>query len=376
MDESLQIEPDKIAIGALLQAERGRQKLSLKQVAQELNLSETMISALENDLEITEISPTYVRGYQRAYVRLLGIDETEILNDLSPVASLDKSQQDLHYFDKNIDLSNNKRGLSMLPKIAAAIVLCAIAFFSWPKLASFLNFNDNNQTSQNVSQTDIKVFQGGSDSEQNTTTINNNADTQISDESTVTNVSSENQSADQVSAEQVESVDTNNRTITTQVINLANDLNQSEQLDSNTSENQVNASIADDKIENKITELLQPQEQSSSDDGLTDEDQLSSIASVNQQDSSAKITFVSNGESWLSIADADDNNLYRNTLKLDRVTVTGNLPFYVSTGNVSVLRVLADQGEQQKIGIYNDSKTVAKFFIDLDAEGRLTFTPK
>ena len=356
----------------MLEAERGKQKLSRKQVAQELNLSESMISALENDQEFTDISPTYVRGYQRAYVRLLGINESEVLDDLSPAENIDKSQQDMHYFDKNLDLSSNKSSLGLFPKLATVIALAAIAIFSWPKLSTFFNLSGPEQSSQTVSQAGIQVLQGEAAGEQNSDNIDSDPVSPGNDDNLIAVEPVE----EQVIEQPVEEV-TENGIMTTQVISLANDLDQSTQLDQSIDDTEVSAAVENDQIESKITELLQPAELVESQSDITqDADAQTETASVNEQDSPATITFVSNGESWLSIADADDNKLYRNTLKLDRVSVTGSLPLYVSTGNVAVLRILAEQGEQQKVGIYDDSKTVAKFFVDLDAEGRLTFTPR
>ena len=372
MDESLQIEPDKTAIGALLQAERGKQKLTRKQVAEVLNLSESMISSLENDEEISDISPTYVRGYQRAYVRLLGMNESEVLSSLPNVSTIERPQQDLHYFDKNLGLHSKKNSLSMLTKIVSVIVLFGIAFFSWPKLSSFLSLNDLDQISQNTTQTELEVLQSDDSDGKKLVIINSD---------TVADVNSENPVVDELSVNQDVDVtdhnDLNNSGISTRIINLANKLDQSEQLDNNAVQANANITQSGNQIESKISELLEPSDQvSPTTDQEVDGDQQAESASVNQQETQATITFVSNGASWLSIADAENNNLYRNTLKLDRVTVTGSLPLYVSTGNVNVLRVLAEQGEQQKVGIYDESKTVAKFFVDVDVEGRLKFIPK
>ena len=361
MEESLQIEPEKIAIGALLQAERGKQKLTRKQVAQELNLSEDMISALENDEEFNDISPTYVRGYQRAYVRLLGIVESEVLSDPAATSAIEKPHNDLHFFDKNLDLSKNNKSRSIITKIVTAAILCAIAVFSWPKISSFLSLNDEDQSMQTVSQSDTTVLQNSSVSQQEIVVISNSSSTETASNN----------------IEEPELQKTTVNGITTQIINLANDLDQSDQLDKNTNKSGEDDSQSANKIESKITELLLPEENSLPENtNQADSDQQVTLASVNQQETKATITFVSNGESWLSIEDAESNNLYRNTLKLDRVTVAGMLPLYVSTGNVGVLRVLADQGEQQKVGIFGESKTVAKFFVDLDVDGQLQFTPR
>ena len=355
MEESLQIEPDKIAIGALLQAERGKQKLTRKQVAEQLNLSESMISALENDQEFDDISPTYVRGYRRAYVRLLGIDESEVLIEPINTGITEKPQADLHYFDKNLDLSKNRNGLSILTKLLAVAVLFAIAIFSWPQISTFLGFSDEGQATEIVSGSDVIQSQQGAVVFEANSESDNNAE----------------------NAQGAVLEKTTSAGITTKIINLANDLDQSKQLDKSIDNTQVNANTPANNIESEITELLEPEEEVlPQTQSLSENSQDVELASVNQQETNATITFVSNGESWLSIEDAQNNNLYRSTLKLDRISVTGELPLNVSTGNVGVLRILGDLGKQRKVAIFNDSKRVAKFLVDVDVDGKLTFTPR
>lgn len=375
MVESLKIEPDNSAIGALLQAEREKQKLTRKQVSEKLNLSESMISALENDQDVHEIPQTYIRGYRRAYVRLLGIKESEVLDDLSHAGAVDKPQHDFHYFDKNVaNLTKTRRNSRKLTKIAAFLAIAAAIYFSWPNLSSFLSLNDDDRPAQNLSQTGQDNSKGRSDSGQKVVILN--AANVSSDDGNDADVS---ESADNLPEEDTQGGNgaLAERGISTEIIDLANKLDQTEQLDSDDRETELDLNASENQIETRIAELLVPQQASPSESDLqAPVDQPTAATSVNHQETQATITFVSNGESWLSIEDAQKNKLYRNILKLDRVTVTGDLPLYVSTGNVGVLRVLANRGEQQKIGIFNESRTVAKFFVDLDPDGQLKFTAK
>ena len=68
--------------GALLQTLRLRNEWSVEDVASDLNLQVKVIEALEID-DYSELpETTFVRGYIRAYARLLGIREEEVLEPL------------------------------------------------------------------------------------------------------------------------------------------------------------------------------------------------------------------------------------------------------------------------------------------------------
>lgn len=66
-------------VGELLRAGRERAGLSLEQVAAELHLKPEVIRALEADDDAALPEPPYVRGYLRAYAKLAGLQEAELL---------------------------------------------------------------------------------------------------------------------------------------------------------------------------------------------------------------------------------------------------------------------------------------------------------
>jgi cytoskeletal protein RodZ len=68
--------------GIRLQTRRLKNEWSIEDVAADLNLRIEVIAALEADDYSTLPERTYVRGYLRAYARLLGIQEEEVLDDL------------------------------------------------------------------------------------------------------------------------------------------------------------------------------------------------------------------------------------------------------------------------------------------------------
>ncbi len=71
--------------GVRLQVTRVKNEWSIEDVAADLNLRAEVIVALEADDYSTLPERTYVRGYLRAYAKLLGIREEEVLQELPAV---------------------------------------------------------------------------------------------------------------------------------------------------------------------------------------------------------------------------------------------------------------------------------------------------
>ncbi|WP_110657710.1 RodZ domain-containing protein [Salinicola halimionae] len=72
--------PSQEMAGHMLQSERERQGLSLEDVALQLNLRPVVVAGLEEDRFDQVPIAAYRRGYVRAYARLLGMDETRVVN--------------------------------------------------------------------------------------------------------------------------------------------------------------------------------------------------------------------------------------------------------------------------------------------------------
>lgn len=90
--ESTESEPtattaDTAGAGARLREARERRGISQAEVATQLHLNEQTIAALEQDDRSRLPAPIYVRGYARAYARLLGLDEEELLARYQPAES-------------------------------------------------------------------------------------------------------------------------------------------------------------------------------------------------------------------------------------------------------------------------------------------------
>ncbi|MGH8370937.1 MAG: helix-turn-helix domain-containing protein, partial [Gammaproteobacteria bacterium] len=76
---STQTEPGRRALGAELKSARERRSLSLHQASQELHIGDWILDALERGDYATLGAPIFVRGHLRAYARLLGLGEEDVL---------------------------------------------------------------------------------------------------------------------------------------------------------------------------------------------------------------------------------------------------------------------------------------------------------
>lgn len=85
--------------GALLRQRREALGLSLEQAAAQLNLKAVVIRQLESGQFDPQVAPTFIRGYLRHYVRLLKLDETELLAQFDQqLATLPQASATMHSF--------------------------------------------------------------------------------------------------------------------------------------------------------------------------------------------------------------------------------------------------------------------------------------
>ena len=80
-------EEEQKAARCQLRTERERQQLSQESIATQLNLSLKTVNLLESNEFSSLPPPTFTRGYLRAYAKLLGIDDgdlMEVYNEYAP----------------------------------------------------------------------------------------------------------------------------------------------------------------------------------------------------------------------------------------------------------------------------------------------------
>lgn len=123
-------------LNQLLSDARKSQKLTIKEAAKRLNLSEEQLQQFEQASFNLEAMGPFERGYLRNYALLLGIDETVIefyLQAVSSAGSELKSMQRFQYpAPKPLIRGSFGRFILWMLLIAFGV---AIAWFSWGYLA-------------------------------------------------------------------------------------------------------------------------------------------------------------------------------------------------------------------------------------------------
>lgn len=333
-------------LGTILADARNRKKLTQMKVSEQLNLGQAIIDALENDRSPPEIPSTYIRGYQRAYIRLLGLDEVELLGQPGTVPSTIGHDGGLHGMGRPLPAYKESGGLvNMILKILTVLILVTAVFFLWPKFSTLLGLNPDQTggTMENVAEAP-----GTGDAPDGTV----------------------------AAGESAVAVDANSQTISKKII-IPAELDQSEYADNKPDEDltvQV-APLATDQNPDVQPDSIPAVDIAQETAVLEKNDDADSAPEPSQSPAESLVTFVSNGEAWLSVSDANGKRLYQGTLRLDRKTFNAVMPLQVSTGNLPDLRIILDDGEQQKVDIFGENKAVAKFTITENTQGQLVFSP-
>ena len=136
MDEKTKLSDEVQAVpkqgsGSLLATQRQKQNRTVEEIADELNLSVTQIRTIELDQSEGLPEPTYVRGYIRAYARLLGMDADTVLDHyLNPNWQRGSRLDDM---PRGIGSAREREKPSFFTpgKIVALIVLLSTIGFLW-----------------------------------------------------------------------------------------------------------------------------------------------------------------------------------------------------------------------------------------------------
>jgi len=109
--------------GSLLAAARKKQKRTVEEIAEQLNLSSSQIRTIELDQSEGLPEPTYVRGYIRSYAKLLDLNQKEILEHyLNPNW---KKGTSLNEIPRGIDVHEHQRNPIVTPSRVLAVLFLA-----------------------------------------------------------------------------------------------------------------------------------------------------------------------------------------------------------------------------------------------------------
>lgn len=125
-------EPQADSVGAILRQSREAKGLTAQQVAKQLNLKVAVIEQIEAEQWDPAVSMTFMRGYLRAYARLMKLSEREILQAFELQAAYLRNQpRPMHSFSKktSLDAAENRFMLATYLLIVLLIGLFLVWFW-------------------------------------------------------------------------------------------------------------------------------------------------------------------------------------------------------------------------------------------------------
>ena len=113
--------------GTLLKAAREAQGIPEREAADRLNLMPGYVAILERDDYQALRSPPFARGYVKAYGKLLGLDEEQLLTCFDQLSDSDQGQQQKRVVTRPLQLQ--RTGLGVV--IGLAVLLLLVLTLWW-----------------------------------------------------------------------------------------------------------------------------------------------------------------------------------------------------------------------------------------------------
>lgn len=119
--------------GTLLKAARESQGMSEREAADSLNLMPNYVAILERDDYQALRSPPFARGYVKAYGRLLGLNEQDLMSVFDQVAEVPTVQYEIREASRPVQLQ--RTGLGVVIGLGVLLLL-VLALWWWEKGAN------------------------------------------------------------------------------------------------------------------------------------------------------------------------------------------------------------------------------------------------
>lgn len=128
-------------LGELLKQAREHQGMSRQDVADRLNLRARQIEQLEENALEAELSPTFTRGYLRAYARLLGLDENDVVGRVEQLGVKAGGPVPMHSFSKRTSRQRHESHLKWVTILIALIIVVLVVVWWWQEYQKQGNHN-------------------------------------------------------------------------------------------------------------------------------------------------------------------------------------------------------------------------------------------
>lgn len=121
-----------LSVGQILRQEREQRQLSLEQAAQQLNLRVEILRRLEDDQPDSNILPTFMRGYLKAYARFLKLPEQRLLNQFEQQHQVKSTPvKHMRTFSNRSAQQRTERRFMWLTWIIVTLIAASLALWFW-----------------------------------------------------------------------------------------------------------------------------------------------------------------------------------------------------------------------------------------------------
>jgi cytoskeleton protein RodZ len=318
-------EPQAQGPGPVLKAARIEKGLSVEQIANQIHLKPSLVSALEEDIYDQGISMTFIKGYLKLYARQVDVSEAQVLDGLDNLDTHKKEPAKLQSFSRRVAHQANDDKLMLVTYLILTIVVALVVIWWFQQ-------SDNDKVSSLDTPTaqsditsavqDVLLPSDALELDESSSTIVDESQSNVEDD--VSSVEGEQQQAvDDLSTNAIEptQLESNTQTGSESVTN--------EQTDAGSSlESTVNRSV-----DSTIDTLAQ----NTSGEG----NNLSEVPATSAELSApVDVVFTFADDCWVSVIDATGETIAIGVKVAGRVmSITGIAPFEIILGAPSVVQI-------------------------------------
>ena len=126
--------------GQLLKEARQKAGMSIKDVAEKLNLRRTIIEELESDKYDPSVSPTFTRGYLKLYAKVVSMPEDVVLASYEHQDVAQRGETEMQSFSRRTSREASESRLMMVSYVIVLLVIGLSFIWWWQKPSESFSF--------------------------------------------------------------------------------------------------------------------------------------------------------------------------------------------------------------------------------------------
>lgn len=343
MTEQNELVQPTITVGQQLQTARQEKQLTVPYIAQQMCLKEHVIHALENDAKLDNVASTFVKGYVRAYAKLLELDGEALVAQYNEAHRSDPNNNaTMISFSRKVARENvDSKWMLVTYGVISVIILMIIIWWYQQSQTSVIPVSQNTLQESVLEEVEREPVEPVSQPEMLTETASQSGPEQSlpAPETIISDVESLTDEALTAAALVVEELSI-------------------EQIEPEVSENTA-SEVSD--IEQVINALENA-------DPDSDQPILSEVIEIdNSFPENIELVFTFEKDCWIKITDATEDDIAYGVKKAGRVMpVSGKPPFKVVLGAPAGVNITYN-GEAVDLSDFPTNRT-ARFNLPLEAE--------